>query len=179
MATFFPLQGFFNASIYLRPRYLRIRSANPDMPRRTALYCTLTCRNEENAVFSRKGSSSRDDRSMNSQASTGASTTLGSFFNLNVESGGNHWASPLSASFVDIFRRRRSTSNSGGSLRHSISTREQACGADRFFNDEKRNSDKGKDKSRQVHCDGIDDDKGNKEVVIVEASKDNQHVHFS
>ena len=30
MAIFFPLQGFFNAIIYLRPRYLKHKSANPD-----------------------------------------------------------------------------------------------------------------------------------------------------
>lgn len=29
MAVFFPLQGFFNSLIYLRPRYLRARSRNP------------------------------------------------------------------------------------------------------------------------------------------------------
>ena len=32
MAIFFPLQGFFNALIYIRPRYLRCRSRNPDKP---------------------------------------------------------------------------------------------------------------------------------------------------
>ena len=30
MAIFFPLQGFFNAIIYLRPRYLKHKSANPN-----------------------------------------------------------------------------------------------------------------------------------------------------
>mmetsp|Transcript_26905 Transcript_26905/g.58834 ORF Transcript_26905/g.58834 Transcript_26905/m.58834 type:complete len:456 (+) Transcript_26905:511-1878(+) len=30
MAIFFPLQGFFNAIIYLRPRYLKQKQANPD-----------------------------------------------------------------------------------------------------------------------------------------------------
>lgn len=30
MAIFFPLQGFFNAIIYLRPRYLKHKQANPD-----------------------------------------------------------------------------------------------------------------------------------------------------
>ena len=29
MAIFFPLQGFFNAIIYLRPRYLKHKQANP------------------------------------------------------------------------------------------------------------------------------------------------------
>ncbi|CAB9502227.1 expressed unknown protein [Seminavis robusta] len=30
-AVFFPLQGFFNAMVYFRPRYLRYRQANPDV----------------------------------------------------------------------------------------------------------------------------------------------------
>lgn len=30
MAIFFPLQGFFNAIIYLRPRYLKHKQANPN-----------------------------------------------------------------------------------------------------------------------------------------------------
>ena len=30
MAIFFPLQGFFNAIIYLRPRYLKQKKENPD-----------------------------------------------------------------------------------------------------------------------------------------------------
>lgn len=30
MAIFFPLQGFFNAIIYLRPRYLKQKQKNPD-----------------------------------------------------------------------------------------------------------------------------------------------------
>eukprot|EP00584_Thalassiosira_punctigera_P007922 CAMPEP_0172535842 /NCGR_PEP_ID=MMETSP1067-20121228/7677_1 /TAXON_ID=265564 ORGANISM="Thalassiosira punctigera, Strain Tpunct2005C2" /NCGR_SAMPLE_ID=MMETSP1067 /ASSEMBLY_ACC=CAM_ASM_000444 /LENGTH=453 /DNA_ID=CAMNT_0013320799 /DNA_START=364 /DNA_END=1725 /DNA_ORIENTATION=+ len=41
MATFFPLQGFFNCLIYLRPRYLRCRSRNPDAPVRQLLKLSL------------------------------------------------------------------------------------------------------------------------------------------
>jgi len=41
MATFFPLQGFFNCLIYLRPRYLRSRSRNPDAPVRRIMRLTL------------------------------------------------------------------------------------------------------------------------------------------
>lgn len=41
MATFFPLQGFFNCLIYLRPRYLRSRSRNPDAPVRRLMLLSL------------------------------------------------------------------------------------------------------------------------------------------
>ncbi|KAL7532153.1 hypothetical protein ACHAXR_004470 [Thalassiosira sp. AJA248-18] len=41
MATFFPLQGFFNCLIYLRPRYLRCKSRNPDAPVRRLLLLSL------------------------------------------------------------------------------------------------------------------------------------------
>jgi hypothetical protein len=41
MATFFPLQGFFNCMVYLRPRYLRCRSRNPDAPMRQILLLSL------------------------------------------------------------------------------------------------------------------------------------------
>lgn len=41
MAIFFPLQGFFNCLIYLRPRYLRCRSRNPDAPVRRLIYLSL------------------------------------------------------------------------------------------------------------------------------------------
>eukprot|EP00580_Thalassiosira_gravida_P020530 CAMPEP_0201679794 /NCGR_PEP_ID=MMETSP0494-20130426/49319_1 /ASSEMBLY_ACC=CAM_ASM_000839 /TAXON_ID=420259 /ORGANISM="Thalassiosira gravida, Strain GMp14c1" /LENGTH=447 /DNA_ID=CAMNT_0048163387 /DNA_START=131 /DNA_END=1474 /DNA_ORIENTATION=+ len=41
MAIFFPLQGFFNCIIYLRPRYLRTKSRNRDAPMRRLLYLTL------------------------------------------------------------------------------------------------------------------------------------------
>ncbi|KAL7517032.1 hypothetical protein ACHAWX_001992 [Stephanocyclus meneghinianus] len=34
MAVFFPLQGFFNAFIYIRPRYLRAKSRNPQFSAR-------------------------------------------------------------------------------------------------------------------------------------------------
>jgi len=30
-AIFFPLQGFFNALVYFRPRYLRYRQENPEV----------------------------------------------------------------------------------------------------------------------------------------------------
>ncbi|KAL7519445.1 hypothetical protein ACHAWF_000241, partial [Thalassiosira exigua] len=41
MATFFPLQGFFNCLVYLRPRYLRCRSRNPDASRRRIMLLSL------------------------------------------------------------------------------------------------------------------------------------------
>jgi len=41
MATFFPLQGFFNCLVYLRPRYLRSRSRNPDEPVRRVMWLAL------------------------------------------------------------------------------------------------------------------------------------------
>jgi hypothetical protein len=41
MAIFFPLQGFFNCLIYLRPRYLRSKSRNPDAPVRRIIYLAL------------------------------------------------------------------------------------------------------------------------------------------
>lgn len=41
MATFFPLQGFFNCLIYLRPRYLRSKSRNRDATLRRLLWLTL------------------------------------------------------------------------------------------------------------------------------------------
>lgn len=41
MAIFFPLQGFFNCLVYLRPRYLRSRSRNPDASFRHLIWLTL------------------------------------------------------------------------------------------------------------------------------------------
>ena len=41
MAIFFPLQGFFNCLVYLRPRYLRSRSRNPDATFRHLIWLTL------------------------------------------------------------------------------------------------------------------------------------------
>ena len=41
MAIFFPLQGFFNALIYIRPRYLRCRSRNPDKPTHKLFFMAL------------------------------------------------------------------------------------------------------------------------------------------
>ena len=41
MATFFPLQGFFNCLIYLRPRYLKCKSRNPDAPVRRLMLLSL------------------------------------------------------------------------------------------------------------------------------------------
>jgi len=41
MAIFFPLQGFFNALIYIRPRYLRCRSRNPGKSWRYLFYIAL------------------------------------------------------------------------------------------------------------------------------------------
>lgn len=41
MAIFFPLQGFFNCLVYLRPRYLRCRSRNPDASVRQVMMLAL------------------------------------------------------------------------------------------------------------------------------------------
>eukprot|EP00571_Detonula_confervacea_P012427 CAMPEP_0172304196 /NCGR_PEP_ID=MMETSP1058-20130122/5628_1 /TAXON_ID=83371 /ORGANISM="Detonula confervacea, Strain CCMP 353" /LENGTH=431 /DNA_ID=CAMNT_0013015321 /DNA_START=305 /DNA_END=1600 /DNA_ORIENTATION=+ len=41
MAIFFPLQGFFNCLVYLRPRYLRSKSRNRDATVRRLMYLTL------------------------------------------------------------------------------------------------------------------------------------------
>ena len=41
MAIFFPLQGFFNCIVYLRPRYLRSKSRNPDATFKRLLWLTL------------------------------------------------------------------------------------------------------------------------------------------
>lgn len=41
MAVFFPLQGFFNCLIYIRPRYLRARSRNPTFSTRQLFFIAL------------------------------------------------------------------------------------------------------------------------------------------
>ena len=41
MATFFPLQGFFNCIVYIRPKYLRSKSRNPDATFKRLLWLTL------------------------------------------------------------------------------------------------------------------------------------------
>lgn len=41
MAIFFPLQGFFNCLVYLRPRYLRSKSRNPNASARRIIYLSL------------------------------------------------------------------------------------------------------------------------------------------
>jgi hypothetical protein len=41
MAFFFPLQGFFNCLTYLRPRYLRSKSRNPNATVRRIIYLAL------------------------------------------------------------------------------------------------------------------------------------------
>ena len=57
-AFFVPLQGFFNAAVYLRPRYLRYRRLKPDSPRWRAMVSTLGAdllpANEDSVSFRQK-----------------------------------------------------------------------------------------------------------------------------
>ena len=41
MAIFFPLQGFFNCMIYLRPRYVRCKTRNPDASFRRLMFLIM------------------------------------------------------------------------------------------------------------------------------------------
>jgi len=165
MAIFFPLQGFFNASIYLRPRYLRIRAAQPDMKIRNVLYYTLKSRNEKDAIFSRKSRSgvgrSFDDESAASQNSGG------SFFNHSSSEEDEGWLHRRVSAVVRRLStplRRKSTASS--SPRSSRSIIETISGGKKHNLEDLKQEHNDEEKGKRVAAEEISKEDNNHKVSI-------------